>query len=106
MCQFAHRQNTGWKFPTQKACVRAHVLLGKGVFIDQPEVGAFSIAGFEDPIEAVLMILRRHPMRRNQIFKTLNMFPSEALDLALIELETSGKLRRIFYREDIFYISG
>ena len=97
----------GWVEPPEvEGLVRAHALLGEAVFIDQPEEGAFSTAGFAQPVEAVQMIVRRHPMRQDQIRETLGRFSSEAVEAALTELVAAGKMRAITYRGNVYYATG
>ena len=63
--------------PDAEGLVRVHGFPGGAVFIDRPEAGKFGTAGFDDPMEAVLMIIRRHPMRRGQISETLDALEPE-----------------------------
>lgn len=92
--------------PDTEGLVHAHALLEDVVFIDQPESGTFSTAGFDNPVEAIAMIVRRHPMRLEQILKTLNMFSQEAINVALQELKANGKMQEVIYRGDVYYATG
>jgi len=92
--------------PDTEGLVRAHALLGDVVFIDVSESGVFSTAGFDSPVEAVSMIVRRHPMRMEQILKTLDMFSQEAIDVALQALKADGKMQEVLYRGDVYYATG
>ena len=83
--------------------VRAHALLGEAAFIDQAEEGRFSTAGFDDPLEAVAMIVRRHPMRKDQIEATLDHFSSDDVAVALERLVQEEKLRAVPYQGEIYY---
>jgi len=97
----------GWVEPADaEGLVRAHVLLGEDVLIDTPEEGAFSTAGFDRPLDAITTIVRRHPMRYDQIIETLDHFPSEAVQIALDELVAVGKMRMVTYRDKVYYAAG
>jgi wyosine [tRNA(Phe)-imidazoG37] synthetase (radical SAM superfamily) len=94
------------KPPDAEGWVRAHVLLGEGIFIDGPEEGTFDTAGFDRPLDAVMAIVRRHPMRRDQILETLEPYPIDGVEAALDELVTSNKMRLVVYRDDTYYVAG
>jgi wyosine [tRNA(Phe)-imidazoG37] synthetase (radical SAM superfamily) len=97
----------GWVEPADaEGLVRAHVLLGEDALIDTPEEGAFSTAGFDQPLDAVTTIVRRHPMRYDQIVETLDHFPPEAVQAALDELIAVGKMRVVVYRDKAYYVAG
>ena len=69
--------------PGAEGMVRAREILGDGVFIDFAEEGEFDTAGFATPLEGVTAIVRRHPMRIEQIQATLARFDQEELRKAL-----------------------
>lgn len=92
--------------PGAEGMVRAHAILGDGVFIDFAEEGEFDTAGFEDPLTAVMTIVRRHPMRMDQIQATLSQFSADALKAALDAQVAAGQLRRVEYRGASYYTTG
>jgi wyosine [tRNA(Phe)-imidazoG37] synthetase (radical SAM superfamily) len=70
---------------------------------EHPESGSFDIAEHGDPLVSVLMIIRRHPMRRDQIAKTLHALSPLAIEEAIDELEAAGRIQQISYRGESFY---
>ena len=92
--------------PDAEGWVRAHALLGEGIFIDEPEEGTFDTAGFDRPLEAVVAIVHRHPMRRDQILETLDPYPVEDVEAALDELVAANRMRLVVYREETYYVTG
>ena len=97
----------GWvKPPDAEGWVRAHALLGEGIFIDQSEEGIFDTAGFDQPLEAVTVIVRRHPMRHDQILETLAPYPVDDVEAALDELVASNRMRLVVYRDATYYVTG
>ncbi|MHC1599250.1 MAG: hypothetical protein ACXQS5_00275, partial [Candidatus Methanospirareceae archaeon] len=52
-------------------------------------------------------IIRRHPMREEQVIDTLKKFEVAEGDVhdSLIRLEESGKIKRVKYREKVFWLT-
>ncbi|MFH1570975.1 MAG: radical SAM protein [Gemmatimonadota bacterium] len=92
--------------PDAEGLERAQTLLAPAVLTWTTEEGEFSTVGFDDPVEAVLMIARRHPMRSEQIAETLGRRGRRAPGPVLQALVASGHLRALEYRGDTFYVSG
>ncbi len=95
--------------PDQEAIVLAQEILSdlNVVDITAEEQGEFSIAGFSNPEEAILAIIRRHPMREEQVIETLKHFEveEEAVQESLQRLAKSGKIKKVTYREKVFWLS-
>ena len=92
------------KIPDDEALVRAHAILGNAVSIAHPEEGVFDISGFDSPFDAIQAIIRRHPMREEQIIETLKDIPEAQVRQTLWELERSGKIKRITYEGKRFFV--
>ncbi len=96
--------------PDQEAIVMAEAILSdlNVVDITAAEQGEFSIAGFSTPEEAILAIIRRHPMREEQVIETLQHVEigEEAVQDSLQRLAKSGKIKKITYRETVFWLTG
>jgi len=98
-----------WVVPPDKEAIAvAQAILSDltVVAITAEEQGAFSMGGFATPEEAILAILRRHPMREEQVIETLTNFavPEGAVQESLSRLEKSGKIKKVSYREKIFWL--
>ncbi len=79
--------------------MRAHAILGDVVDVIDPEIGDFSTECFSSAEEAVKTLLKRHPMREDQLKDFLKKFGK---DLSL--LETIEGIRRVEYMGKIFYV--
>ncbi|CAD6490393.1 MAG: hypothetical protein KFBDDELM_00277 [Candidatus Argoarchaeum ethanivorans] len=75
------------------------------VDIATEETGEFSIEGFTNPEDAILAITRRHPMRESQVIETLKKFKAGNLHDDLKRLEESGKIKKVKYREKVFWLA-
>ena len=91
------------EIPDEEGLGRAHSILGNTTSIVYHEEGEFGLEGFENPLEAILMIVQRHPMREEQIVETLAPFSQGAIRDALDELENSDRVRQIPYEGKVFY---
>ena len=56
------------------------------------------LPGFTDVAEAILAIIRRHPVRERRLIETLSRFAPEEVEEVLRGLESSGQVRRRVYR--------
>lgn len=92
--------------PDIEGLARAQDLLAPVIVEDAAEERAFATGGFDDPVEAILMITRRHPMRADQIAQTLKRRGVGAGTAALSVLVRSGQLRATAYKGHTFYASG
>jgi wyosine [tRNA(Phe)-imidazoG37] synthetase (radical SAM superfamily) len=105
-----------WAVPPDKESIAlAHAILGDANVVDitEEETGDFSIDGFTNPEDAILAIIRRHPMRAEQVIETLRnlSFKKKALPKkyniqdSIKRLEESGKIKKLKYREKVFWLT-
>ena len=105
-----------WAVPPDKENIRlAHAILSDANVVDitEEETGEFSTAGFTNPEDAILAIIRRHPMRVEQVIETLKnlSFKKKALQKKyniqeiLTRLEESGEIKKVKYREKVFWLT-
>ena len=79
------------KPPSSEDLMRAMAILGYTAELVQPAEGSFDLSGYDDPVEAIINIITRHPMRQDQLEQTLeNWLPGQA-NRILVDLEASGK---------------
>ena len=99
-----------WAGPPDKERIAlAHAILSDVNVVDitAEETGEFSIEGFTNPEDAILAIIKRHPMREEQVIETLEKFEVEekgARD-SLMRLEESGKIKKVEYRKKVFWLT-
>ena len=79
--------------------MRAHAILEDVVDVIDPEIGEFSTECFSSAEEAVKALLKRHPMREDQLKDLLKKFGE---DLSM--LGTIDGIRRVVYMDKVFYI--
>jgi len=91
------------KIPDDEAIARATAILDEAAEAVSPYEGHFDLSGFTDPTEAVLAIIRRHPMRERRLVETLRKFAPEEVEAVLSKLEASGQARRRPYRSEVFW---
>lgn len=81
--------------PEQEAIMRAMVLLGEVTSIVQPATGSFDLREGQNPVDAVIDIITRHPMRQEELEQTLNRCLPDEMENVLTELEQSGRAQLV-----------
>jgi wyosine [tRNA(Phe)-imidazoG37] synthetase (radical SAM superfamily) len=77
--------------PGEEGLMRATAILGDIAHIVHPVEGAFDLSGYDSVVEAVVGIITRHPMRQEELERTLAGRVPGQVDQALAELEASGQ---------------
>jgi len=81
-----------WVQPAdEEGVLRAMAILGDVAQVVHPKEGVFDLSGFENPLEAIIAIITRHPMREDQIRRALSSWNKIQVDEALAELEQGGR---------------
>jgi wyosine [tRNA(Phe)-imidazoG37] synthetase (radical SAM superfamily) len=81
-----------WVQPTDdEGLMRAMSILGNIAEVVHPAEGAFDLSGFQNVVDAVVSIITRHPMRQDELEKTLAHWSTGQVSEALSELESSGR---------------
>jgi len=101
--------------PNKEAIALAHAILSDANVVDiiEEETGEFSTEGFINPEDAILAIIKRHPMREGQVIDTLRnlSFKKKALPKkyniqdSIKRLEESGKIKKLKYQEKVFWLT-
>lgn len=89
--------------PDDEAIMHATAILGEAAEVVAPYEGTFDLSGFTDVTEAVLAVIRRHPMRESRLVETLNRFAPGEVQATLARLESGGQAQRRVYRGEIFW---
>ncbi len=79
--------------PDAEGVMRAEAILGKAAEVVHPARGTFDLSGYDDPAEAVLAVLARHPMRESELRAALARWGDAAVQATLHTLQTSGKVQ-------------
>ena len=71
--------------------MRALAILGEVARALHPAIGSFDLSGCENLAEAVISIITRHPMREDELKRTLEQIALDQAGPVLAELEQSGR---------------
>lgn len=92
------------EIPDNKSLIRATAILSEAAPIITPAEGDFGLTGDMPVADAVIEIIRRHPIREVDLHKILNRSEQiEQVQETLAALETGGQARRQIYRGQIFW---
>jgi len=81
-----------WVQPAdEEGLLRAHAILGDVARVIHATSGSFDLSGAETLLDAVIGIIPRHPMREDELIKTLAHASPGEVYATLEELEESGK---------------
>lgn len=92
--------------PDDEGLIRTCAILGEFAHVIHPAQGAFDLSGCEDPLEAIIDIITRHPMQQDQIMRCFDDWTPGELEKALAELESSGRAQKIVRYGIQFWSSG
>ena len=81
--------------PDEEGLLRAMAILGDIAQVIHPAQGTFDLSENKDPVDAVLGIITRHPMRQEELESTLEQWVPGQVGRVLAELETSGRAQVI-----------
>jgi len=81
--------------PDDEGLMRASAILGKFTRVMHPAEGTFDLSGYENPLDAIVSIITRHPMRQEQIESSLRDWDPGLVKQSLADLITSGRAQVI-----------
>jgi wyosine [tRNA(Phe)-imidazoG37] synthetase (radical SAM superfamily) len=81
--------------PDEGGLLRAQAILGEVANVVPPASGTFDIDGSESPVEAIISIITRHPMRESELIETLVHWTPDTVKSTLAELSSSGQAKVI-----------
>jgi wyosine [tRNA(Phe)-imidazoG37] synthetase (radical SAM superfamily) len=79
------------KPPTEESLMEAIAILGSIAEVVHPAEGVFDLSGYDNPIDAIIGIITRHPMRQEELVRTLARWKPGQVDRALVDLTASGR---------------
>ncbi|MGB9753301.1 MAG: radical SAM protein [Roseiflexus castenholzii] len=98
--------------PDAEGLMRATAILGAAAHIVHPAEGSFDLRGYASPVEAILAIIARHPMRVEELERAVARWAPDQVRQALQTLESSGAAQvierygtRFWCAADAFYPS-
>ena len=77
--------------PEEEGLMRAMAILGDIAKVVHPAEGSFDLSGYDNVVDAIIGIITRHPMRQEELERTLAQWSPGHVSEALGTLENSGK---------------
>lgn len=83
-----------WVKPADaEGVMRAQAILGREAKVVSPAEGDFELTSAGDPVAAIVEIISRHPMSREEVAETLGRVLPGAVEERLEEIEASGRVQ-------------
>jgi wyosine [tRNA(Phe)-imidazoG37] synthetase (radical SAM superfamily) len=79
------------KPPNEESLMQAVAILGNIAEVVHPAEGSFDLSGYDNLIDAVIGIITRHPMRQEELERTLDRWLPEQVNQTLEDLASSGR---------------
>jgi hypothetical protein len=91
--------------PDNEDLMRAMAVLGEVASIVTPAEGTFAVAEDMPVVDAIIEIIRRHPMQEAKLVETLNRCAEcpDHIQTTLEALEAGGQAWRHVYRGQVFW---
>lgn len=81
-----------WVRPSdEEGLLRARAILGDIATVVHPVEGEFDLSGFDTAVDAIIAIITRHPMRQEELERTLARWTPDRVQEALTDLADSGQ---------------
>jgi wyosine [tRNA(Phe)-imidazoG37] synthetase (radical SAM superfamily) len=81
-----------WVQPaSEENLMQAMAILGNVAEVVHPAEGTFDLRGYDNPVDAILSIITRHPMREDQLERSLSRWSQGKVKQVLADLEASGR---------------
>jgi wyosine [tRNA(Phe)-imidazoG37] synthetase (radical SAM superfamily) len=81
--------------PDDQGLIRASAILGEFARVVHPAEGTFDLSGYDNPLDAIVSIITRHPMRQEQIERSLTQWAPQQVQQSLVDLKTSGRAQMV-----------
>jgi wyosine [tRNA(Phe)-imidazoG37] synthetase (radical SAM superfamily) len=100
--------------PSDEGLMRALAILGDVAHVVHPAKGTFDLSGHDNLVDSIISIITRHPMREEELIRTLKEWTPEEVSDVLAQLKQSDQAQMVlrygsrfwsganaFYPEDI-----
>jgi len=85
-----------WVRPAgEEGLMRASAILGELAVVVHPVEGTFDLRGYESVVDAIVGIITRHPMRGDQLERSLERWTPDQIREALVQLAADGRAQMI-----------
>lgn len=93
--------------PDEEGLMRATAILGGMAELVHPATGSVDLAGCEDVVEAVVAVIKRHPLREVDVARALDRWTAGQVAAALETLAAGGQARLVMcYGERFWSYAG
>jgi wyosine [tRNA(Phe)-imidazoG37] synthetase (radical SAM superfamily) len=92
--------------PREAGLMRASSILGSIADVVHPAEGSFDLSGYRNIEQAVMEILTRHPMRQDELERTLAQWSPLRVNEALAVLSSCGKTKTVERHGALFWVSA
>jgi wyosine [tRNA(Phe)-imidazoG37] synthetase (radical SAM superfamily) len=92
--------------PDEEGLMRAGAILGEFARVVHPVEGTFDLSGYKNPADAIVSIIARHPMRQEQIERSLSDWDPDQVKQSLADLITSGRVQVVDRYGTQFWIAS
>ncbi|MEW5872566.1 MAG: radical SAM protein [Chloroflexota bacterium] len=79
------------QLPHEESLMQAIAILGNSAEVIHPAAGSFDLGGNDNLVDAVIGIITRHPMRQEELERTLGRWSPQKVSQTLKDLEASGQ---------------
>jgi wyosine [tRNA(Phe)-imidazoG37] synthetase (radical SAM superfamily) len=83
------------QMPSEDTLMQALAIFGNIAEVVHPAEGSFDLNGYENPLDAIIAIITRHPMSQEQIERELRHWSPGQVDQILSDLDASGRAKVI-----------
>lgn len=91
--------------PGQEELMQALAILGNVAEVVYPAEGSLDLSEYDNPIDAIIGIITRHPMREAELEKALSRWPRDKVKEVLADLKAS-RCAQIVVRHDVRFWSA
>jgi hypothetical protein len=81
--------------PDEEGLMRASAILGDIAKVVHPAEGTFDLSGYDNVLDAVVGVISRHPMRQEELERTLSQWMPGRVEQSLAALEASGRVQMV-----------
>ena len=81
--------------PREESVLQVMAILGNVAQVMHPAAGSFDLSGYDNPIDAIVEIITRHPMRQEELEMTLERWSPGQVSESLAKLEASGRAQLV-----------
>lgn len=77
--------------PSDESLMQALAFFGEVAEVVHPAEGSFDLSGYDDPVDAILAIITRHPMREAELERALSYWSPRNVSKMLADLKASRR---------------